>query len=335
MTTETYLLTRDEIEGAEGQRYQHFLNPNAVRTGKRLGNWTGLTGLGFHIIETEPGRDSTEFHYHLNEDEAVYVLSGRARARIGCKSFDIKPGDFIGFRKGGVAHVMTNSDDETLRCIVVGERRDYDVVDYPHVQTRLYLHAGLEPSVVAHTHIGAEGTGAAKPGTDRNEKGPSMDDETYLITKEEIEAMDGLGKTHFLNANAKRINKSLGDKSGLKGLGFHIIEVEPGHETTEYHVHHYEDECIYILSGEATATIGEDHHPVKAGDFIGYRKGGLAHSIENTGSEVLRCIVVGERLAHDVADYPRLKKRLYRQAGLEPSLVDHDHIKEPAVGAKS
>lgn len=162
-----------------------------------------------------------------------------------------------------------------------------------------------------------------------------MDGEIYLITREEIEAMDGFGKTHFLNANAVRVNKSLGDMAGLTGLGFHIIEVEPDHETTEYHVHHHEDECVYILSGEATATIGNGRYPAKAGDFIGYRKGGLAHSIENTGKELLRCIVVGERLAHDVADYPRLKKRIYRQAGLKPNLVDHDHIEEPKVGAKS
>ncbi len=161
-----------------------------------------------------------------------------------------------------------------------------------------------------------------------------MENDNYLITREDIEAMEGLRKAHFLNPNAVRINKSLGDVAGLTGLGFHIIEVEPGHETTEFHRHHHEDECVYVLSGRATAIIGDEEHPVKAGDFIGYRKGGLAHAIVNSGDEVLRCIVVGQRLAHDVGDYPRLGKRLYRQAGLKPNLVDHEHIEEPTVGAK-
>ncbi|MGI9480373.1 MAG: cupin domain-containing protein [Hyphomicrobiaceae bacterium] len=156
----------------------------------------------------------------------------------------------------------------------------------------------------------------------------------YLVTAEEIEAMEGLNKTHFLNPNAVRINKSLGDLTGLTGLGFHIIEVQPGHETTEYHVHHHEDECIYVLSGTATATLGEETFQIKAGDFVGYRKGGLAHAIANTGTDVFRCIVVGERLAHDVGDYPRQKKRIYRQAGLQPNLVDHANIAEPTMGAK-
>jgi uncharacterized cupin superfamily protein len=161
-----------------------------------------------------------------------------------------------------------------------------------------------------------------------------MTDEKYVISSDEIAEMEGLKKTHFLNQNAKRTNKSLGDMVGLTGFGVHIIEVEPGHETTEHHVHYHEDECVFVLAGTATAFIGDDSFPVNVGDFIGYRKGGLAHSIKNTGTEVLRCIVVGERLPHDVGDYPRLGKRIYRNEGLKWSLVDHDAIEEPVAGAK-
>jgi uncharacterized cupin superfamily protein len=334
MTTETYLVTRDEIDAMPGRRHQHFLNPNAVRTGKSLGDRAGLTGLGFHIVEIEPGRDSTEYHYHHDEDEAVYVLSGQGRTSIGNETIPVEAGDFIGYRKRGLPHVITNSGDGPLRYIIVGERLSHDAVDYPRKQTRLYVHPGQEPGVVAHAHIGKEGIGTTEPGSDQDGSGAKKNGDIYLITKDDIEAMSGLDKTHFLNANAVRVNKSLGDATGLAGIGFHLIEVEPGRETTEYHVHHHEDECVYILSGEATATIGDKTSPVKAGDFIGYRKGGHAHTIENTGKDTLRCIVVGERLPHDVADYPRLKKRLFRQAGLKPSLVDHDHIEQPTVGAK-
>jgi uncharacterized cupin superfamily protein len=155
-----------------------------------------------------------------------------------------------------------------------------------------------------------------------------MSTDRYLITAEEIAKSDGIRKTHFLNPQAQRINKSLGDMTGLTGIGFHIIEVEPGFETTEHHRHHHEDECIYVLEGTATAFIGDESFEIKAGDFIGYRKGGLAHSIRNAGSEVFRCIVVGERLAHDVGDYTRLGKRIYRNAGLPWTLVDHDDLEE-------
>lgn len=161
-----------------------------------------------------------------------------------------------------------------------------------------------------------------------------MAEDDYLLRADEIAAMEGLRKTHFLNPNARRVNKSLGDMTGLTGLGFHIIEVEPGHETTEHHVHHHEDECVYVLAGTGIAMIGERAHEIGPGDFIGYRKGGLGHSIRATGTGTLRCIVVGQRLDHDVVDYPRLKKRLYRNSGLPWNLVDHAAIATPQAGAK-
>ena len=158
--------------------------------------------------------------------------------------------------------------------------------------------------------------------------------EKYLVTAEEIANMPGLAKIHFLNSDAQRLNKSLGDLTGLTGIGFHLIEVQPGHLTTEHHLHHHEDECVYVLEGEGTAYIGEEALPIKAGDFLGYRKGGEAHSIRNTGDGVLRCIVAGQRLPHDVGDYTRLGKRVYRNQGMPWNLVDHEAIEEPQAGAK-
>lgn len=157
----------------------------------------------------------------------------------------------------------------------------------------------------------------------------------YIVTREEIEQIEGLEKRHFLNDNARRNNKSLGDLTGLTGFGFHIIEVPPGRESTETHVHYHEDECVYILEGEAESTLGDSKQTVGAGDFIGYRAGGLPHKLENTGNKPLKCIVVGQRLDHDVGDYPRLKKRIYRNKGLPWNLVDLDDIEEPVAGRKA
>lgn len=156
----------------------------------------------------------------------------------------------------------------------------------------------------------------------------------YLLTADEIAQYPGVDKTHFLNSNARRINKSLGDLTGLTGFGFHLIEIPPGSESTEYHKHYHEDECVYVLSGCAEAHIGDQSYLVKAGDFIGYRAGGEAHSMKNVGDEVLRCIVVGQRLSHDVGDYPKLNKRIYRNQSVGWNLVDLDAIETPNAGKK-
>ncbi|WP_419796974.1 MAG: cupin domain-containing protein [Terasakiella sp.] len=156
----------------------------------------------------------------------------------------------------------------------------------------------------------------------------------YVLKKEEIEAFAGTDKTHFLNPNGKRINKSLGDLTGISGFGFHLIEVPPGADSTEFHVHFHEDECTYVLSGHGIVRIGEERTDIGPGDFIGYRKGGLAHCMTNTGPEVLKCIVVGQRLAHDVGEYPDKNKRLFRNEGMKWEMVDLDKIEHPQGGKK-
>ena len=131
------------------------------------------------------------------------------------------------------------------------------------------------------------------------------------------------------------MNKSLGDLTGITGFGFHIIEVEPGCETTEMHKHYHEDECVYILHGNAEAYIGHEVFQVGPGDFFGYPAGGLGHSIKNTGSEPLKCIVVGQRLDNDVADYIKLQKRIYRQKNMPWNLVDISNVFEATAGKKA
>lgn len=144
-----------------------------------------------------------------------------------------------------------------------------------------------------------------------------------------IAAMEGVKKSHYLNPAAERLNKSLGDAVGLKNIGVHLVSVEPGHQSTEYHVHHYEEECIYVLAGRGIAVLGDSLQPIGPGDFIGCPANGIAHELVNDGEEPLLCLVMGQRLAHDVTDYPRLAKRLYRNGG-EWNLVDHgdiEHVK--------
>ena len=148
----------------------------------------------------------------------------------------------------------------------------------------------------------------------------------YLAAAE-IEQMEGVRKVHYLNGAAERLNKSLGDATGMKNLGVHLITVDPGHQSTEYHVHRFEEECIYVLAGRGIAVLGEALQPIGPGDFIGCPTNGVAHELINDGAVPLVCLVMGQRLAHDIVDYPRLEKRLFRNAG-EWNLVDQADIEQ-------
>ena len=52
----------------------------------------------------------------------------------------------------------------------------------------------------------------------------------------------------------------------------------------------------------------------------------VTHSISNDGTEALVCLVIGQRLDQDVADYPNQHKCLYRNNGAW-NLVDMGNIR--------
>ncbi len=157
-----------------------------------------------------------------------------------------------------------------------------------------------------------------------------MTTERYLIRAAEIASMEGLHKAHFLNENAVCVAKSLGDLTGLTGVGINVMEVPVGRDSTEPHFHYREDEAVYILSGHGVAIVGDDSFEVSAGDFLGYRKGGLPHGLRNSGEEVLRCLVIGERGDTDILDYPNQQKRMFRTKDLAWNVVDMADIQPRA-----
>jgi uncharacterized cupin superfamily protein len=124
-------------------------------------------------------------------------------------------------------------------------------------------------------------------------------------------------KSHFLNPDAVRLTKSLGDATGLTQMGVHLVTLMPGRASGEYHRHWYEEECVYVLSGQGEAEIDDKKYTIGADDFLGFPKNGVAHGISNNGTEPLVCLVAGMRLEQDVCEYPRKNKRLYINGGRE------------------
>ena len=141
------------------------------------------------------------------------------------------------------------------------------------------------------------------------------------LSAEKISSLQGIRRVHALNAAAIRLDKSLGDECGLKNLGIHLITIAPGDKSTEFHSHKYEDEAIYVLAGNGIEIIGDTSQKIGPGDFIGFAAGGVAHETVNDGTEPLVCLVIGQRLAQDVVDYPRKGKRLFRNSG-QRDMVD-------------
>jgi len=139
------------------------------------------------------------------------------------------------------------------------------------------------------------------------------------LTAAEIALLPERANVHQFNANAIRNTRSIGDLLGLSDVGVHLVRVEPGRETTEHHFHGQDEEFLYILSGRAEATIGEETFDVGPGDFMAFPKNSPAHSmrVPVDASEDLVYLMGGTRPTIDICTYPRLKRRMYRVDGVK------------------
>ncbi|MEX0839499.1 MAG: cupin domain-containing protein [Parvibaculum sp.] len=126
--------------------HTHQFNPNAIRHTRSLGDLLGLADLGVHLVRVEPGRETTEHHFHGQDEEFLYILSGRAQAMIGEECFDVGPGDFMAFPKNSPAHSMRVPDDaaEDLVYLMGGTRSPIDVCTYPRLGRRMYRVDGVK-----------------------------------------------------------------------------------------------------------------------------------------------------------------------------------------------
>jgi uncharacterized cupin superfamily protein len=132
------LHTAASIRRMKEDRFVHFLNPGAVRYTRSLGDAAGLKTIGVHLVRLKQGDESTEYHFHHQDEEWVYILSGRGIAEIGGKKYKIGAGDFMGFTAPSQPHGMTNSYKADLVYLVGGNRCALDVCDYPRIGKRRY-----------------------------------------------------------------------------------------------------------------------------------------------------------------------------------------------------
>ena len=57
------------------------------------------------------------------------------------------------------------------------------------------------------------------------------------------------------------------------------------------------------------------------------------YDLRSTYSSHMICIIVGQRLAFDVVEYPEQNKRMYRHAGQLEDLVDIAAVSQPRLFA--
>ena len=138
------------------------------------------------------------------------------------------------------------------------------------------------------------------------------DPKTLILRAEKI--LDSLQTfSHPWKPNSEISGAYLGRTVGLKRTGVNFVKVPPGKESFVYHSHYQEEEWIYILSGQGVAEIDGEEFEVEAGDFMGFPTPSVAHHLRNTSEEDLVYLMGGENLEVEIAEFPRLGKRMLRR----------------------
>jgi uncharacterized cupin superfamily protein len=136
--TQEYVLTKSDIENTPETKHIHQFNEDAIRHTVSLSDIVGLTKCGLHLVRVEPGDETTQYHYHEESDEFIYVLSGELSLRYGNETYQLSAGDFAGFPAHGAGHSMLNNSDADTVYLMGGSRPPIDISNYPDIDRRMY-----------------------------------------------------------------------------------------------------------------------------------------------------------------------------------------------------
>lgn len=88
-----------------------------------LSDELGIDAFNLNVAHLDPGErlSQNHFHYHENQEELVYVASGRCRVEVDDDRFVAESGDVVRFDAGreGV-HLIHNPFDESVRLLALG-----------------------------------------------------------------------------------------------------------------------------------------------------------------------------------------------------------------------
>ncbi|HNR77066.1 MAG TPA: cupin domain-containing protein [Parvularculaceae bacterium] len=146
----------------------------------------------------------------------------------------------------------------------------------------------------------------------------------------DAELMDFMSPKGKFKAKLCRMGPSI----GAEKLGACLTVLEPGRKSFPFHVHHFNEEMMYVIEGEGEYRFGPETYKVRAGDLIAAPAGGpeRAHQMTNTGAWPLRYLCFSTMHPVDVVEYPDSGKILAYSANPENPMAPRvRHIARPGT----
>ena len=99
--------------------------------GKPLCDVGGKAKVGVGLMELPPGSSTRPAHWHSQEEEHLYALSGKASLFLGAEEFSLVAGSYVCFPPSQrEPHYLANTSTEPFVYIMIGERIEDDEVTH-------------------------------------------------------------------------------------------------------------------------------------------------------------------------------------------------------------
>jgi uncharacterized cupin superfamily protein len=260
----------------------------------RLGRAAGAQRVGLSRYRLAAGERAMPAHVHADEEEIFYVLGGEGISWQDGRTYEVRAGDCILHRAGAEAHTIVGAGDG-LDVLAFGSGSPTGLTWLPRAGAwwngpHWLPHDGPDPFAAEEAAGPIE---LPEPETERPATIANVDDVAAFENR---------------RGDVAHARRNLGHAIGSQGSGLRHLVVEPGALTYPPHCHSAEEELFVILEGSGTLLLGDDEHPVRAGNVVARPAGtGVAHAFR-AGDEPMTLLAYGTRDPNDICFYPRSNK---------------------------
>lgn len=134
-------MSKIDVSRVPSRKGSEYPAPFAAAVGTRvkqaLGNAGGLVDFGVNLTQLPAGGWSSQRHWHTDEDEFVYVLSGELVLITEAGEQTLVAHDCAAFPKHRAdGHHLVNRGNEMAVYLEIGTRSENDRCHYPDIDLR-------------------------------------------------------------------------------------------------------------------------------------------------------------------------------------------------------
>ena len=129
------LINPQDIPERKGSNYpEQFSSLVAGRSKKRLGDAAKIKNFGVNLVKLAPGSWSALRHWHVKQDEFIYVVEGIVTLVTNAGQQILKAGMAAGFPAGEAdGHHLINRSNSVAIYLEIGDRTPEEEINYPDV----------------------------------------------------------------------------------------------------------------------------------------------------------------------------------------------------------